>query len=47
MREYTTNDREYWAYLGNLINGVLSDQDRQYDWLAWLRFRAKVIGPFD
>jgi hypothetical protein len=39
-------DLDDWAYWAEVANEVLGGQ-KQDDWLAWLRFRAKVLGPFE
>lgn len=36
-----------WTYWVRVAQEALVKPQKQGDWLAWLRFRAKVIGPFD
>jgi hypothetical protein len=47
MRDSNDDGWEDWTYWSEVANEVLTEQKKRDDWVAWLRFRAKLLGPFD
>jgi hypothetical protein len=47
MKHQTDDGWEDWDYWSTVASQVLREEKKQADWLAWLRFRAELLGPFD
>jgi hypothetical protein len=47
MRDKHDDGWDDWDYWATVASQVLREEEKQADWLAWQRFRAKLLGPFD